>query len=159
MSAGAPPPLLPNALRESNHYSCVRSPPEPPSSIRTIPTPAPRCPADYEPDAPACALGKDGVVTCVTDEEFISITRALRQALPRPAILTSALWSVGAYGEGAFTEAPPSNCPHTGVALTMLRTVGRDLDQVHVMAYAAGDEYDAKVAYDAYRAVYSGERD
>ena len=111
---------------------------------------------DFEPSDPQCALGGDGTITCGTDELYCSVTRALREAIPRPALLTSATWSVGAYGEGSFAEAAPQGSPYTGVALTMLRSVGDLLDQVHVMAYDAGDDYDAKIAFDAYKAVYPG---
>lgn len=112
---------------------------------------------DYEPADPACAPGPDGVIVCRTDDEYINITRALRDVLPRPLLLTSACWSVGAYGCGGYTDAAPACCPHTGVALRMLREVGDLLDRVHIMAYDAGDTYDAKVAFDAYKAVYSGQ--
>jgi hypothetical protein len=111
---------------------------------------------DFEPSDPACAPGADGSIVCGSDELYISVTRQLRDALPRPATITSATWSVGAYGEGSFAEAAPQGSPYTGVAIRMLREVGDLLDQVQVMAYDAGDSYDAKVAYDAYRAVYSG---
>jgi chitinase len=74
-------------------------------------------------------------------------------------MVTSATWSVGAYGEGAFVEAAPQGSPYTGVAIRMLREVGDLLDQVQVMAYDAGDSYDAKIAFDAYRAVYSGKKE
>lgn len=111
---------------------------------------------DFEPSDPACALGPDGSVVCGSDELYVSVTRAMREALPRPALLTSAVWSVGAYGEGAYAEASPQGSPYTGVALRMLREAGDALDQIHVMAYDAGDSYDSKVAFDAYKAVYGG---
>lgn len=111
---------------------------------------------DFEPSDPQCTQGPDGQISCSTDEQYIQVTRALREALPRPLLLTSATWSVGAYGEGQFAEAAPQGSPYTGVALRMLRSAGDALDQVHVMAYDAGDAYDARVAYDAYRAVYAG---
>lgn len=113
---------------------------------------------DFEPSDPACAPNGDGSIVCGSDELYISVTRQLRDAIPRPAMVTLATWSVGAYGEGAFAEAAPQGSPYTGVAIRMLREVGDLLDQVQVMAYDAGDSYDAKVAYDAYRAVYSGKK-
>ena len=106
---------------------------------------------DFEPP-----LGPDGTLNLSTDELYANVTRALRDSLPRPLLLTSAVWSVGAYGQGAFAEASPQGSPYAGFSARMLQGVGDLLDQIHVMAYDAGDDYNPCVAYDAYRSVYSG---
>lgn len=48
------------------------------------------------------------------------LPQALRLALPRPFIVTTAAWSIGAYGEGPFASSQPQGA-HTGMALNMLR--------------------------------------
>jgi chitinase len=54
---------------------------------------------DFEAEA-GCSKGTDGKVKCHSDADYISAIQLLRAALPRPYILTTAAWSIGAYGEG-----------------------------------------------------------
>lgn len=108
---------------------------------------------DFEPGNPSCSA-VNGSVSCASDSLYITSVRELRKALPKgSAILTAATWSVGAYGEGQWASAPPAS-PYTGVALTMLKTVGSLLDGLHVMGYDAGLSYSPLQAYDAYRHYY-----
>jgi len=108
---------------------------------------------DFEPSNPSCS-NINGSISCSSDSLYVASVRALRRALPKgSAILTAATWSVGAYGEGQWASALPAS-PYTGVALTMLKTVGNLLDGLHVMAYDAGVSYNPLQAYDAYRNYY-----
>ncbi|MGK7868368.1 glycosyl hydrolase family 18 protein [Falsiroseomonas sp. E2-1-a20] len=110
---------------------------------------------DFEPPDPACRLSA-GRIRCASDARFIAIVEAFRLALPRPALLTVALWSVGAYGEGAWRDARPGS-PYTGMALALLRSpAAREIDLVSIMAYDAGPRYDPAEAFGAYRAVFPG---
>ena len=95
------------------------------------------------------------MVSCATDAEYIASVRALRTALPRPLLLTTAAWSIGAYGEGAWATAQPQG-QYTGVAITMLKTVGNQLDIIMVMSYDASNAYDPKEALDAYQSYFAG---
>lgn len=104
---------------------------------------------DFEISNPECTL-TNGAIKCLSDALYISTVTALRAALPRPAILSVAAWSIGAFGEGQWASAQPQG-PNTGVSLAMLRTVGSKLDALHVMSYDAGPTYSVNQAYDAYR--------
>ena len=109
---------------------------------------------DYEPTNANCQVS-GGVVSCATDAEYIASVRALRAALPRPLILATAAWSIGAYGEGAWAAAQPQG-QYTGVALKMLKTVGTQLDLINLMSYDASNAYNPKEALDAYGHYFSG---
>lgn len=110
---------------------------------------------DYEPTNANCRTGSNGNIVCDTDAEYINSLNALRTALPRPYLISTAAWSIGAYGEGKFASAQPQG-QYTGVALNMLKTAGNKLDFLNIMSYDASNAYDAKQALDAYKAVFSG---
>ena len=82
-------------------------------------------------------------MACATDAQFVSVIRALRAALPRPYLLTTAAWSIGAYGQGAWLGAQPQG-DHTGMSVNPLRQAGGLLDQLNVMSYDASAAYDPK---------------
>ena len=63
---------------------------------------------DFEPRRPGCMAEPDQHIRCSTDAVWGFLVSRLRAVLPRPFLLTAAVWSVGAYGEGAFKEAEPS---------------------------------------------------
>lgn len=63
------------------------------------------------------------VFACNTDATYITAVKALRRELPRPYILSTAAFSVGAYGQGAFLKSKPGS-DYTGVAINMLKQVG-----------------------------------
>ena len=84
-----------------------------------------------------CGRRAGGHVACTTDGTYIGAVLALRRALPRPALLTAAVWSVGAYGEGAWADAQPRSA-NTGMSLNMLRRAGGALDWLFAMTYDAG---------------------
>jgi hypothetical protein len=53
------------------------------------------------PTPPGCYKQANGRVACASDAAYIRAILALRAALPRPRYLvTTAAWSIGAYGEG-----------------------------------------------------------
>ncbi len=110
---------------------------------------------DFEPTDPRC-IAVQGRMRCADDVLSVSLVRRLRAALPRPAVLSAAGWSVGAYGEGAFAGAPPRS-PWTGAMLALLRSpAAAELDLVSIMSYDAGPSYRPAQAFRAYRAVWKG---
>ncbi len=110
---------------------------------------------DYEPTQPAC-LSRAGTIRCASDTTFLDLARRLREALPRPHFLSAAGWSVGAYGEGAFANAPPAS-PWRGAMLALLRAPEAEmLDLVSIMAYDAGPAFQPLEAFRAYRRLWKG---
>jgi len=111
---------------------------------------------DFESPQPGCNVTVDGQVHCQTDAILDRIVRQLRTALPRPALLTAAVWSVGAYGEGDFRLAQPSS-RYTGFMLRLLKSpTVSDLDLLSIQAYDAGPTFDPLQAWHAYRALWNG---
>lgn len=110
---------------------------------------------DFEPTNPECTR-VSGRMRCADDALSIDIVRRLRAALPRPLVLSVAGWSVGAYGEGAFADAPPTS-PWRGSLLALLQSqAAEDLDLVSIMSYDAGPAFRPAQAFRAYRAVWKG---
>jgi chitinase len=112
---------------------------------------------DYEPATPNCTSA-GGAVTCPSDAEYIRIVNAMRAALPRPKILSTAAWSVGAYGEGDWASAPPMGSAYTGIALAMLKDANASaaLDLINVMSYDASPAYNPEQALKAYQHYFRG---
>ena len=111
---------------------------------------------DMEPHAPGCGRDAAGRIACQSDAGYIAAVEALRAALPRPAIISLAGWSTGAYGEGAFRDAAPGGA-WAGSMLGLLRSAAAGmLDAVSVMAYDAGARYDVAQAARAYRLAWAG---
>jgi len=110
---------------------------------------------DYEPNNPNCAVGSDKMIHCASDNEYISIVKALRGALPNK-LISAAAFSVGAYGEGNWTNGTPVS-PNTGLCLGMLRSVGSSIDMLNVMSYDAGPTYNPRQALDAYKNYFKGD--
>ena len=52
---------------------------------------------DYEPFNNGQCSSSNGQVTCTTDAEYRRIVNEIRQALPRPYLVTVAAWSIGAW--------------------------------------------------------------
>ena len=111
---------------------------------------------DYEPFNNGQCSSTNGRVTCTTDAEYLRIVNEIRQAVPRPYLVTVAAWSVGAYGEGEWTDAKPK-AALTGLLLNLLRSPeASHIDQLNVMSYDASPEYDPKVALAAYQNYFQG---
>jgi chitinase len=109
---------------------------------------------DFEPQGANCRA-INGKISCSTDDLYISSVTSLWQALPAEKILTAAVYSVGAYGEGSYADAQPQG-GYTGVSINMLESVGNLLNSINIMAYDAGVAFDPKLAYQAYSTYYSG---
>lgn len=106
---------------------------------------------DYEPFNNGQCSSSNGQVTCTTDTEYRRIVNEIRQALPRPYLVTVAAWSVGAYGEGQWVDATPK-AALTGLLLNLLRSPEASyIDQLNVMSYDASPEYNPQVALAAYQ--------
>jgi chitinase len=111
---------------------------------------------DFEPANPGCLSGPDQRIRCYTDSAWRRLVTRFRQVLARPYLLTAPVWSVGAYGEGAFRTARP-NSPYTGVMLGFLRSSeAAQLDLICIDAYDAGPRFRPLVAFQAYRSVWPG---
>lgn len=111
---------------------------------------------DYEPFNNGQCSSSNGQVTCTTDAEYRRIVNEIRQAVPRPYLVTVAAWSVGAYGEGEWADAKPK-AALTGLLLNLLRSPeAGHIDQLNVMSYDASPEYDPKVALAAYQNYFKG---
>lgn len=110
---------------------------------------------DFEPRNSNCQQNPGGTISCATDSLFIDIISKTKAALPPDAYLSASVYNVGAYGEGAYSDALPQG-GYTGVSINMLKSVGYMLSSINIMAYDAGDLYNPKLAYEAYSTYYSG---
>lgn len=107
---------------------------------------------DLEPPDPRCRPGP----ACGSDPAWRDAVRRLRAAMPRPALLAVAGWSVGAYGQGRWTDARPRS-PWTGSMVDLLRSPeAASIDLVSIDAYGAGPSYDPAEAFAAYRSLWPG---
>jgi len=109
---------------------------------------------DYEPGNPGCASA-GGHVSCPSDAEYVGVIQGMRAALPHPYWVSTAAWSVGAYGEGQWANEPPSSA-YAGIALAALAQAGASLDLVNVMSYDASPAFNPEHALAAYRHYYAG---
>ena len=109
---------------------------------------------DYEPADPGCTA-PGGTVSCPSDAEYVSVVKSMRAALPAPYWISIAAWSVGAYGEGAWANAPPSSA-FAGISLAVLKQAASSLDLVNVMSYDASPAFDPVQALHAYQHYFSG---
>lgn len=117
---------------------------------------------DWEGDQ-TCAWGSGGT-SCPKDQEIISIIRRLRAAMPRPSLLTAAVWSTGALTDPSKVK-PNLIGGNFGSWVNPLRAAGSDLDKIMVMSYDCGGPNaplgnptgcDPKVLTEAYKALYKG---
>lgn len=112
---------------------------------------------DYEPNIDwGCKPDGEGVIHCITDNEYISLIERMRRELPRPYIISTAPFSVGAYGEGEWKDALPSGLTSTGMMLEVIKRAGDKLDIINVQGYNAGPEFDPLQATKAYHYYFKG---
>ncbi|MCK0209393.1 glycosyl hydrolase family 18 protein [Starkeya koreensis] len=110
---------------------------------------------DFESENPSCTTVSSRV-HCADDALMVEIVRRIRAVLPRPHVVSVAGWSVGAYGEGSFADAPPRS-PWRGSLLALLHSPeAGELDLVSIMSYDAGPAYRPAQAFRAYRAAWKG---
>lgn len=112
---------------------------------------------DYEPSNPNCS-NTSGTVSCPSDTEYVGVINAMRSAMPGPKWLSMAAWSVGAYGEGPWANAPPTGSAYLGIALAVFKDARASaaLDLVNVMSYDAGPSYSPAQALQAYQHYFNG---
>ncbi|KDD74379.1 hypothetical protein H632_c1356p0 [Helicosporidium sp. ATCC 50920] len=110
---------------------------------------------DYEPATADCNLIEEKM-QCDTDDQYIGIIKALREALPRPYILANAVLYVGAYGEGEWANQEPLSL-YTGLAIAPLRQAGEALDLLLLMAYDGGESFVPEDALAAYGQLFKGD--
>ena len=104
-----------------------------------------------------CAADAQGKISCTTDKLFRDSVSKVRYVLPRPYLLTLSTWSIGAYGEGQWANAQPK-LALTGLMLDLLRSPEAQLiDQINVMSYNAGSDYDPQEAMLAYQQYFPGD--
>ena len=110
---------------------------------------------DFEPRGADCQKNvTTGKISCATDSLYIDTVTKFRSALGS-RMLTAAVFSVGAYGEGIYSDAQPQG-GYTGCSINMLTSVGYMLDSLNIMAYDAGVLFNPKEAYSAYTSLFSG---
>lgn len=110
---------------------------------------------DYESNNVKCS-SSNGQVSCTSDAEFRRVVRQIRQVLPKPYLVTAAVWSIGAYGEGQWANAQPQG-EKTGMTLNLLRSPeSKMIDQLHIMSYDAGITYNPQEALAAYQNYFKG---
>jgi hypothetical protein len=90
----------------------------------------------------------------VNAHKFGPIISKMRDALPNKFISTAG-FSVGAYGEGEFKNAKPLSS-YTGMNIAGLREQGSKLDWINIMSYDASSVYDPIIAYRAYKSFFNG---
>lgn len=90
----------------------------------------------------------------VNSHKFGPIISKMRDALPSKFISTAG-FSVGAYGEGEFKNAKPQSS-YTGMNILGLREQGNKLDWINVMSYDASSIYDPIIAYKAFKSYFNG---
>lgn len=111
---------------------------------------------DFEPEHPGCATDSNAHIHCAAGRTWRRVVRRFRAVLPRPALLTASVWSVGAFGEGMFADSPPAS-RYTGMMLDPLRSAAAfEIDLLSINAYDAGPSFDPMEAYRAYRAAWVG---
>jgi hypothetical protein len=111
---------------------------------------------DYEPHHPGCARDPERGIRCSTDAFWQTLVARLRVVLPRPALLTASVWSVGAYGDGPFRSGRPVS-QYTGFMLSLLHSpMALQLDLLSIDAYDAGPQFDPLEAFRAYRMLWPG---
>ncbi len=111
---------------------------------------------DYEPDETAKCSSVNGKVSCTSDAEYRQIVNEIRQALPRPYLVTLAAWSIGAYGEGQWASSQPQGAL-IGLLLNLLQSPDADkIDQLNVMSYDASPAYNPQEALAAYQNYFKG---
>jgi hypothetical protein len=86
---------------------------------------------------------------------FGKIINDTRQALGESLFVCSAVFSVGAYGEGKFTSSPPESS-HTGMCLAGLKSNGTQLDWLNIMSYDAGTVFSPIESFNAYATYFKG---
>jgi hypothetical protein len=97
-----------------------------------------------------------GAVTCYTDSEQLATIKIFRAGIPRPLLYLDGA-HVGAYAQGAYVYAPPVGqnggynicVAHDSAALAAL-------DGIHAMTYDAGNTYDPRIAFRAFRDLFPG---
>jgi chitinase len=112
---------------------------------------------DFEPSSPGCKQSH-GRVICDSNGLLSRSITGLREALPRPAILSLTSISTGAFGEGPWKEARPKGGSYYGMMLDLLRDPrgSEQIDILSIMAYNAGSNYDPLESYDAFRNYFRG---
>jgi chitinase len=112
---------------------------------------------DFEPDSPDCQQTA-GKVVCKTDGLLARSVEALRFFLPRPAIISLAGLSTGAFGEGPWESSQPKGGAAYGILLDFLQDPEAlsQIDLLSIMAYDAGSGYDPIEGYSAYRNYFGG---
>jgi chitinase len=70
-------------------------------------------------------------------------------------LLSMAAFSVGAYGQGTFTNSQPSG-QYTGMCIPGIKSNGHQLDFINLMTYDAGNTFNPIEAFKSYRSYYNG---
>ena len=86
--------------------------------------------------------------------QFGQIIQKIRNIYPNK-LLSSAVFSVGAYGQGAFANSQPASA-NTGMCISGLQSDGSKLDFLNLMSYDASNAYNPIDAFKAYKTYFNG---
>ena len=86
--------------------------------------------------------------------QFGQIIQKIRNIYPNK-LLSSAVFSVGAYGQGAFANSQPASA-NTGMCISGLQSDGSKLDFLNLMSYDASNAYNPIEAFKAYKTYFNG---
>lgn len=87
-------------------------------------------------------------------ERFGGLISSTREALPEGCVSTAG-FSVGAYGEGNFVSSPPASS-RTGMNIQGLKSNGHQLDWINIMSYDASNAFNPIESFKAYKSFYQG---
>ncbi|MCZ8521201.1 MULTISPECIES: fibronectin type III domain-containing protein [Paenibacillus] len=117
---------------------------------------------DWESSSSVCNKGTEATFSCTKDAEISGIISTLHSEIAsRQAGLKISIagWSTGAY----YVKGTPFEegkvqwgSPFGGTMYTVVKNQGSKIDMINLMSYDAGDYFDARESYEAYRAIYGG---
>ncbi len=105
----------------------------------------------------ASDLGVDGIDIDMEEANLASKLGNIIDDIKKEwkGLVSIAAFSVGAYGNGKYTNSPPAS-QYTGMNISGIKQSGDKLDFINLMAYDAGTTFNNEEAYNAYRDIYKG---
>ena len=96
------------------------------------------CPSSHSAECIHTGAQHAGIVSaCSRDSLYSNAISDIRAELPRPYTVSTAAFSVGAYGQGAFAKALPGS-DYTGMAVNVLKAVGSKVGEARAHVQPGG---------------------